>query len=455
MVAVDGLVSGMQTAAFIDSMMKIEALPQAQLQSSLTKRQSEAGAFRSISSKVDALRTAAEALTKPETWSSVKVNSTASSVTAVSSPTSTPGTLTFSVPTVAATHAVISAGSWSATADPYGGAVPLTVYNKDGSVRGTITPSGSGTLADMISSVNGSGMGLQATAVQTAPGQFRMQVNADGSGAAKEFSLGSPGDFAVVTAAADAHLVVGSGPGAYDVYSPRNEFKNVMSGVTLNVTKPETSVTVSTVADPDSLAAKVQGLVDAANAALTEARGYTASSSTGKGMLAGDPAIRSMISNLTQAVTSAVGTLGSAAGAGLQTDRNGKITFDKAKFTTAFASDPVKVQALVMGQAGTKGADGVAGTGDDVAAVTGVAGRLMDVAAKATDKTTGYLVLSAQGKDTVVSDLKKRVEGWDDRLAARRATLQRQFTSMETVLQKNSSQSSWLAGQINSLPSWQ
>lgn len=455
MVAIDGLVSGMQTSSFIDSLMKIEALPQKQLQTTMSKRQSEAGAFRAIAAKVDALRVAAENLTKSETWSSVKTTSTAPSVTASASTSATSGTLTFAVQSVAATHAVISAGSWTGTSDPYGPGVPLTVYNKDGSTRGTITPSGSGSLADMIAAVNSSGMGLQATAVQTGPGQFRMQVGADASGAAKEFSLGTPGDFAVVTAGADARLTVGTGPGAYDVVSPTNEFKNVMSGVTLNVTKPETSVTVSTVADPDALAAKVQSLVDAANAALTDARGYTSASSAGKGMLSGDPAIRTMVSNLTQAVTTAVGTLGSAAGAGLQSDRNGKITFDKAKFSAAFAADPVLVRSLVMGQPGTNGADGVAGTGDDVAGVAGVAGRLMDVAARATDKATGFLVLSAQGKDTAVSDLKKRVEAWDDRLAARRNTLQRQFTSMETVLQKNSSQSSWLASQINSLPSWQ
>lgn len=455
MAAVDGLVSGLQTAQIIDSLMRVEAAPQNALKQSLTKRQSEAGAFRAIASKVDVLKTAAEALTKAEGWSVVKTTSSASSVSVTPSPTATASSLTFSVDTVAATHSLISGGSWASTADPYGGAVPLTVLNKDGSTRGTITPGGTGTLADVVKAVNASGLGLQASTVQTAPGQYRLQVTAATSGAEQEFSLTGSGTFSTVTQGADASLKVGTGAGAFTVTSPTNEFKGVLDGVVITVTKPESDVSVKVVADPDALATKVQSLVDAANAALSEARGYTSASATGRGMLAGDPAIRSMVSNLTQAVTNAVGTLGSAGSAGIQIDRNGKVTFDKAKFAAAYASDPSRTQALVMGTPGGNGADGLSGTGDDVAAVPGVAGRLMSVAAAATDKTTGFLVLAAQGKDSTVSDLQKRVEAWDDRLSARRLTLQRQFTSMETILQRNSSQSSWLSGQIASLPSWQ
>jgi flagellar hook-associated protein 2 len=39
-------------------------------------------------------------------------------------------------------------------------------------------------------------------------------------------------------------------------------------------------------------------------------------------------------------------------------------------------------------------------------------------------------------------------------LAKRKETLTRQFTAMETALSSLKNQSSWLAGQISSLPTW-
>ncbi len=52
------------------------------------------------------------------------------------------------------------------------------------------------------------------------------------------------------------------------------------------------------------------------------------------------------------------------------------------------------------------------------------------------------------------ADIKNRIEAWDLRLTKRKETLTRQFTAMETALSSLRNQSTWLAGQINSLPSY-
>jgi flagellar hook-associated protein 2 len=104
--------------------------------------------------------------------------------------------------------------------------------------------------------------------------------------------------------------------------------------------------------------------------------------------------------------------------------------------------------------AGGSGKDGVAGTSDDVAASSGLATRLLDVAKGASDSTTGTLLKLAAGKDSAVEDIKDRIEAWDLRLAKRKEALTRQFSAMETALSSLKNQSTWLAGQINSLPSY-
>ena len=463
--SIDGLVSGLKTTDLINQLILAEAGPQNQLKAKLTNTQNAAATYRALNSKVDALRTAADALMLPGAWQSVKSVSTSPSVTAVTGTGATAGALTFSVAAVAAVHTEISAANWTATSAPYGGTVPLTVYNADGSVRGQVTPAGTGTLTDMVKAISDSGFGLSATAVQTAPGQFKLQVTSTTSGAAGQFSLVTPGHpvgaaFATVTDGADARLLIGTGPGAYEVSSPTNTFQNVMPGVTLNVTQPEATTTVTVTDDPNALADKVKGLVDSLNAALKDLRTYGGSSATkgASGILAGSNALSKMTSELTLAVTGAVGVLGalgSAATAGLQSDRNGTIVFDKAKFLASYATDPVKVKTLLMGRDAAVGPDGLTGTADDVAAVIGVTGRLSLVATAATDKVKGSLTVLAQSRESAAVDITKRIESWDDRLAMRKATLTRQFTALETALSRNASQSAWLAGQINSLPTWE
>jgi flagellar capping protein FliD len=91
--------------------------------------------------------------------------------------------------------------------------------------------------------------------------------------------------------------------------------------------------------------------------------------------------------------------------------------------------------------------------GNAVAAVTGLAKRLLDVATSASDATTGSLVKLAEGKESTLKGIQERIDAWDLRLAKRKEALTRQFTSMETALSSLRNQSTWLAGQINSLPS--
>lgn len=447
--SIGGLISGLDTTSLITQLLRAEALPQTALKTRMSIASTRAEAYRSVNTRFDALRTAAEAMLQPETWTAVKATSSATSVAATATAGAPTGSLTFDVVNTAATHSVVSGTTWTATTDAYGMTSPIEVRAADGTVKGTITVGGNGTLDDAVRAINDSEFGLSATAVKLADGQYRLQVTAETSGAAASFDLGDASTFAVATQGVDARLTVGSGPGAYDVTSSTNTFADLMSGVTITVSKPETAVTVDVAADPAAVATKMQALVDAANRALSEIEAATASDG---GRLKGDSALRALTGRVLEAVSFAVGSDGSTATIGLELDKDGTFTFDAATFSAALAEDPALARRLGAGGPTGPGPDGTSGTDDDV--VPGVAQRLLDVAKSASDTTTGTLTLLAQGSDDLAEDIQDRIEAWDVRLVMRKAALTRQFTAMETALGGLQNQSSWLAGQLNSLPSW-
>ncbi|TFV64154.1 hypothetical protein E4P41_02635 [Geodermatophilus sp. DF01-2] len=456
--SVGGLVSGLDTSTLISQLLRAEAAPQTALKTRLSLTEAAASAYRSVNGRFDALRTAAEALAKTETWTAVEATSTASSVTASTDAGAPTGSLTFDVKNTATSHSVIGAATYAATTDSAGFS-KLEVLDAGGAVKGTITVGGSGTLADAVTAVNDSSFGLSATAVQVSPGKYRLQVTADASGSAAVFDLRNPAnlalldppdDFATVTQGVDATLTVGGGTGAYDIVSPTNTFTGVMSGVTITVSKPETAVTVKVAGDPDVAATTMQALVDAANRALSEITVRTDPKGGPAATLKGDSALRGLTSRVLEAASLAVGADGSPATIGLQLNRDGTILFDKATFTTALADDPARARRLAAGGPAGPGPDGVSGNADDI--VPGVAQRLLAVAEAASDSSTGTLTLLAKGRDGQADDLQDQIEAWDVRLDRRRQLLTRQFTAMETALGSLQQQSSWLAGQIASLP---
>jgi flagellar hook-associated protein 2 len=447
--SVDGLVSGMDTTTLINSLLQVEAAPQTALKTRLSSTQDAAKAYRSINTKVDALRTAAENLTKPETWASAKATSSQPSVAVAMGTSPQTGSLTFSVKQTAATHSMVSTGRWPSTTDPN---VFTSFAFTAGGTATTIPVGGTGSLNDAVAAINASKKGLKAAAVNVGNGQYALQVTAAASGVAGKFDVTSAGStFATTTEAADADLLVGTTDNAYHVTSSTNTFTGLLPGATITVSKAEPAVTIDVVADPDAVAAKVQAFVDAANSALTEITKYTNSTGGATAVLKADTTLTSLAGQILDAVSDAVGTAdvtgvvgtsGSPGAAGVQLTRDGKVTFDKTKFLAKLRENPALAQRLLNGTPTTAAFD-----------TAGVAQRLQTLATNATKARTGTLTLLAQGQDDLAKNIQKRIDDWDVRLAARKDTLSRQFTAMETALSSMKQQSSWLAGQIASLPS--
>jgi flagellar hook-associated protein 2 len=461
--SVDGLVSGMDTTSLINQLMQAEAGPQTALRSKLGGAQTSASAYRTVNTTFLAVTAAADALTSASLNAARKATASSSAVTASAGSTAVPGAgISFTVTSLASTQSVLSNTEWSSptadvrTVEP---GWPIEILNSDGTSRGSISVPAGATLTDAVAAINAANLGVKASTVSTGGGKYRMQLTSTTSGAAGTFVVKSATEtvatagsgFLQTSPGQDATLDLGGGVVAT---SATNTFAELLTGVSVTVSKVDaTPVTLGVASDTDSVTSKVQALVDAVNAALSTVKTYTSNASGSTAALKGDYSVTSLAGKLLDAVSSAVGTDGSPIAVGLQLTKDGKIAFDKTKFATALKDNPALAQRMVGGIAASNGPDGVVGGGDDVVAVTGVAQRLLAVAKSASDATTGTLVALANGQDSLAKDIQERIANWDLRLAKRKETLTRQFTAMETALSSLKNQSTWLAGQINSLPS--
>lgn len=430
--SVDGLISGLSTSSLISQLMQVEASSQTSLKVKLSAAQKAISSYQSINSKMSAIQTAAQALTGADGFNSAKATSSSPSVTASAQSSAAAGSLTFTVQQLAQSQSGIStSGSTDLSADVWSSTDALSINGNAVTVTGT-------KLADVVNSINTADVGVRASAVQVSDGTYRLQLAATSSGQAGAFTVSGlsaalGGGFQNAVTAQDAVITVGSASGStapYSFSSSTNTFSQALPGASFTVSEVGASTTVTVANDPGGVADRIQTLVTAANAAVTEIGAQTAwDASTKTGApLTGDYEIKSLADQISGA-PSLASALGSST-AGLSVDRDGKITFDRQKFLDAYAADPASAQKTV----------------------TDFAQKLQDVAKTATDSTTGTITAAIDGRNSDIKDLGDQIASWDIRLATKRQALQLQFSNLEVALGKLKDQSSWLSGQIASLP---
>jgi flagellar hook-associated protein 2 len=455
--SVDGLISGMDTTTLITQLIQAEAAPQTALKARLSATQIAASAYRTVNTTFAAVRAAAEALTSATGLTAGRkatVEPTGATATATASAIA--GTsLTFTPGQLAATHTVLSNSQWTTTTgsvrdqEP---AWPIEIRKADGTtVVGVIDVAAGASLADAVTAINSTDFGVKATIVSLSATEHRLQLVSTKPGLDGKFIVKSATEsggaigtgFSATKTGQNATLDLGNGVVAT---SATNTFTDIMPGVSVTITTAGgASTTVSVASDADAVTAKMQTLVDAVNAAASTVRTYTSNAKGSTAALKGDFSVTSLGSQLLDAVSTAVGVGGAPITVGLSLTRDGKVTFDKAKFATALKDTPALAQRVVGGISAADATDGKA--------VPGIAERLLNVSKTASDSATGSLVALANGQDALVKTYEDRIAAWDLRLAKRKETLTRQFTAMETSLSSLRNQSTWLAGQINSLPS--
>ena len=453
---IDGLVSGLDTTALINSLITLQAGTQSLLKGKQSTATSLVTALQSLNTKVASLADAATKAAKTDSWQAVKATSSGSGVTAKAGEGAVSGTLSLRVGAVAASQ--VSLLNLPAD-DAYGTTKPTFTVSHGGTT--TTVTADSSSVADIVAAFNSTDSGVRATAIKvpvldaeghaTDESTYRLQLTGADTGAASSFtvSYGTPGgqvdaDLEQVRAASDASITLFAGSSAEQVVtSAGNTFTSLMTGVDVTVSavtaEDAPDVTITVAADTTALRSLASGLVTNLNTVMSEISSRTASTTSTAsdggqlvrgGLFSGDSTIRFLQQDLLDKASAPVDGV-SPADVGVVIGRDGTFTFDQEKFDAALAADPRKVQTIV----------------------SAVADRLAKVAKSASDPATGSLTLSVQSQQSVVKDLGTQISDWDDRLAMRRESLEKMYAALETSLSNLNSQSSYLASQIASLTS--
>jgi flagellar hook-associated protein 2 len=237
-----------------------------------------------------------------------------------------------------------------------------------GTNKVAVVGTGDRSLADVTAAINQAGVGVSAAAVQVSPGSWRLQLTAGATGEAAGIGIDGSvftgiGGMIESSAARNAQITIGSGPGAYQVEASGNTFRDVLPGVTVTAKQVSTDpINVTLARDNEAIADDVTKLVTSINELLADIKVQTRAdpASGTKGPLAGNATIRQLSDQLRNALAGQVSGLGMSlpSSVGIERDRTGTFTFDRQKFLSAIADDPEGVTRL-FSRGGTETGDAV------------------------------------------------------------------------------------------------
>jgi flagellar hook-associated protein 2 len=444
--AVDGLVSGLDTTSLINSLMQLEAIPQQTLKTKVSVNQNFISALQGLNTKVAKLATLAKDAAKPASLDlHTASTSDAKIATATASPGAGPASVSMVVRNLAQAQVAVTAAMAAWPEDP----PVLTVVASDGTQ--TQVTASSASLDDIVTAINGAHAGVTATKVSAGADGYRLQFTAAKTGVdgSVDVYIGSAVDetknlftqpvAAVVTEATDATIVLWPGsPAEQQVTSATNTFDQLLPNVSVSVVKASTDpVTITVERNAAAATSVAESLVGALNTVFAEisVKSVVTTSTTdgvtkvSGGPFTGESVTRSLNQQLLDAATMPVGGR-SPSEIGITITKTGTIEFKADTFAAALAEDPERVQT----------------------ALSELAARVEAVATDASDKYEGQLSLRIASEESVSKRLNTQILEWDDRLAARRAALERTYAALEVQLSNLNAQSGYLSSQLAGLP---
>jgi flagellar hook-associated protein 2 len=223
---------------------------------------------------------------------------------------------------------------------------------------------GNGSLTSVVQAINSAGLGVSASAISTGTNEFNLSVQSTSPGADNTVNIAANafseiGQLTTVTAAANAQITVGNGPGAFTVTNDSNDINGLMPGVTIDLQEadPGQQTTISLQPDGQTMATTVQTLVSAANQLISDLNTETAftpgsgTSAGTAGPLLGDPTAEALLSSVLGALSGSTGTnsAGSAGVVGITMGTDGTLSFDSATFSAAYDANPTAVANSFIG----------------------------------------------------------------------------------------------------------
>lgn len=450
-ISLDGLVSGLDTAKLIASLMAVEAIPQNILQSKYTSTQNYLKTLQTLNSSVAALAELGKNGMKPDALALFSATSSDKSATVSVGKGAGATQLDVIVDKLAQAQQLVTAPMTEWPNDP----PVLTIKAADGTL--TEITADSSSISDVVRAINAADAGVQATRVAAGvdPGTgdtlYRLQLTATETGTAGAFTMyeGSAAEVTANTApplaattirtATDAEVTLWKGtPAEQKITSGSNTFTDLVPGVSVTVSATSATPITVTVSRDDAAIGKVAETLLAklnevfefidSKRALSTTTGADGKPVVAGGVFSSDSTVRDVEQRLLDAASAPIDGR-SPSEFGISITKGGRMEFDAEKFAKSLAADPGATQK----------------------ALTTITTRLEEAARLASDKYDGVITTKITGQTSLSKDITEQIANWDRRLASREETLKRTYSSLEVQLSKLNSQSSWIGSQLAGL----
>lgn len=414
--------------------------------------QNRISAYGTLKNAVDGVKTAAEALKKDNTLGTLKATTTGDAYTATAGSKAIAGDYSITVERLASTQTLVSAGQADRKATVGQGGV-ITFTFGDGKqttldLHGKVT-----SMEDLVTAINGDAkLGVRATLVNDGSGTpHRLLLTSAASGtdaAITKINVAGntdPGNGlqALIgydatqsaspmeqrVAAANAQIKING----IDVTSQSNKIEHAIEGVTLELTKADTTQALKITRDDSVGAAAIKGFVSAYNAlqttlgALTNFDVKKETSSP----LTGDSVARRVQSQMRDAlgVAGGEGDVRSLAQMGITTDpKTGQLKVDDDKLNAALAKNLPDVQRLLTGENGL-----VARVTETSKSITG---------------SDGMIKSATEGAERSAKLLDSEYTAASLRIDQRMETYRQQFVALDRTVAQMGSISNYLTQQL-------
>jgi len=269
---VGGLVSGLDTDDIVTKLMEIEQKPLLRLQAKKADVTNELTAWRGLNTRIQALSVNTALLEKE---SSFQVRNVTSSDTDILTVSASAGINTSSymvtVKALAQSHQ-ISSQSYSSSDDEIGtGTVTITVGSA--TFEAITIDEDNNTLAELRDSINNGSYGVTAGIVQAGDEDYRLILTSNTEGedggisVQNNLSGGTEPTYSTIQDAQDAHVVLGSGENAINIYKSSNVISDIIDGVTLSLKSaaPDNSVTITLSSSTSQIKSVISNFIDQFN----------------------------------------------------------------------------------------------------------------------------------------------------------------------------------------------
>jgi flagellar hook-associated protein 2 len=468
-----GIGSGLDLNTMLTQLVALESKPLTQLKSDASALQTKVSSYGQISSLFSAVQTAANKLSGTSLWNqSTAVSSDTSVAQVVSATNAAPGSYAVSVEQLASNQTVVSGTTFASTDDLVGegtltldigswdrpplsfvpqvgrGSVNITATASDtlSTLRDKINATGAGVTASIVTDSSGSRLALRSTATGEENG-FRLTAadndgnNTDGAGLSR-FAFDPQNGTTLMdqkVAAVNAKATVNG----IAVTSASNDLSTVIEGVTLRLGKVSTSgTTLNVTADTESVKTAVQDFAKAYNSLASYLSSQTKYDPASKvaGNLQGDSAATGLINqmrSLLGASSGASSTFKRLSDIGLSAQRDGTLSVDSSKLTTATGNLTELRKAF-------------ANNGNGNAADEGFARRYATLASQVLG-TDGSLTTRTEGLQSRIAKNSDNQARMQDRIDRFQARLTAQYSAMDASQSKLNALSTYVTQQMNAL----